>query len=837
MTAFWRSLGNKRYYLDAEDVATDAWYTANRPRTQNSAGARSVALWRLGDSALMRQTAGLVIRGVTMTLRLRGVVAGDVPANVYVLPGCLATPLARALPDDAGRNRAGWVAVGATSLRTTVSVAASTAPLGVMPSVEQFSDYPYDAVPVGAPGSPAWDGSTLLAPFWPGVTSDWVASAVRVSTPGETAIATYPEIENFEILVSEKPEWWITFNNAQFDIGVERPLYVYVRYRDNEAVTGLGVNLRSQNGCFSIKSGIAGGAFNTAARSTTDNVGVAVFTVKAIAAGNDFLHFDLDSGMEWLGANCYDPPFPDQIPLSVRGAPQPPLPGVCTTYPAVPGVPGVPARIEVTNDTSWNSGANSVVEVSGNAQLEFQQPHAHGAVVGLVDARDGVGQYERTTHGFYFHFNASGSPVYQVIESGRTMTAEVAHSATALFRIQRVGGVVSYFVNNARVYRSAVRSTATVMVGCSLYASNDRVTAENLDSDDCFWTDIVFATQECGADEPPPMTGYSLIDIGMFVEHITYLDDVGPVASTFSEVIVGFDEFEGQTSWWNINDGYVNSPALASSGPLVVGVSRTDDNTHFKTFSTADGVSLTHYENVFAMDELSSNVYSVVYHKARAKFYAIVTSNGSPYRTKVYEMGATPATWTHVYSTGAYAYAHGAVYIDATSEFIFVENSSPTNKFHVLGATGGFVERVPDLSAVDYLDVDLGSRTCNVSYLATAELYVVAARSGGTQGYATAPALDGVFTFVEPPRSDGAPQQGILEIPSIDGVAVAFGDTCDSENPTGIDVLTNLNATNAVLQSDEDIWYNGTYVTLRLFVPGALPNTGKFYGNIVSGCG
>lgn len=180
-------------------------------------------------------------------------------------------------------------------------------------------------------------------------------------------------------------------------------------------------------------------------------------------------------------------------PRTVR----PPKTGTCVTVPGTPAIPAIPGVRTDEADYGWNSGANSVTEVTGDAELRFNQPLTTGAVIGLVASRDGVGAHDRMTHAFYFHQTQAGRGVCQVMERGVLLTGPVAHTPGDLWAIRRVGGTVTYLHNGSVVYRSRVPSVGTAVAGCALYASGDAVPTAGV-GDGCFWTDITFARQVCG---------------------------------------------------------------------------------------------------------------------------------------------------------------------------------------------------------------------------------------------------------------------------------------------------------------------------------------------------
>lgn len=174
----------------------------------------------------------------------------------------------------------------------------------------------------------------------------------------------------------------------------------------------------------------------------------------------------------------------------------------CIFYPEQPFVPARAARIEQSPSFDWNAGANSEDSLSGNVRFGFTVPKVIGVVLGLTPDRSNVIAPARITHGFAFQRDGTGAnPVAVVYEGGAprgTPTPYVPNST--LFEIRRVGTSVFYFRDGVRVYSSFRPSSGTVSAGTALFATADAAPA-----DGCFWTDIVFGVQVCGAVGDPLM--------------------------------------------------------------------------------------------------------------------------------------------------------------------------------------------------------------------------------------------------------------------------------------------------------------------------------------------
>jgi hypothetical protein len=157
----------------------------------------------------------------------------------------------------------------------------------------------------------------------------------------------------------------------------------------------------------------------------------------------------------------------------------PPGPPICTTYPEIPfqpAMPSVPPRIEYRPNIGWNAGANSVVMLEGDVSLRWtDQITSVGAVIGLTTDREANPEPTRMSHAIYFFQTAGGQPRWCVYENGVAKTPPTVHSTTDTWEIRRVGSLVGYFRNDARVYLSTSLSVGEVSTGSSLYAAMDSI--------------------------------------------------------------------------------------------------------------------------------------------------------------------------------------------------------------------------------------------------------------------------------------------------------------------------------------------------------------------------
>lgn len=148
---------------------------------------------------------------------------------------------------------------------------------------------------------------------------------------------------------------------------------------------------------------------------------------------------------------------------------------VITHYPYVPeqrAQPAVdyrPATVVEEFGLGWNAGARSIADIVGNGAATFKVPHAVGVVVGFNDVDEDAG-YLNIDHGIYFR-----RQTFQVIEGGVTKGAESIFAADDVFKIERIGGRVRYYQNEALVHTSDVPSYGAAFLDVSLYSGGDLV--------------------------------------------------------------------------------------------------------------------------------------------------------------------------------------------------------------------------------------------------------------------------------------------------------------------------------------------------------------------------
>lgn len=151
-------------------------------------------------------------------------------------------------------------------------------------------------------------------------------------------------------------------------------------------------------------------------------------------------------------------------------------PIVIPAVPAVPAIPEIPAYTISENRIGWDAGANSIAEQDGDLYVRFQVPFALGAIVGLYDASVARNPIIFTDihHGFYIYSGANGA-LWAIRDANRVLQFGGAATPTTTYEIRRVGGQVTYWVDNVRVYVSPVASSGVQRVGTTLYATGDMV--------------------------------------------------------------------------------------------------------------------------------------------------------------------------------------------------------------------------------------------------------------------------------------------------------------------------------------------------------------------------
>lgn len=298
----------------------------------------------------------------------------------------------------------------------------------------------------------------------------------------QTRASGFVRFTRLQVLISEKPNWTAQVKPLMTVGAPDNGNFTFRAFLPdgNVPMAGIRVRVKSVAGAVSFQS--PNGAYATEVIATTDNAGQISLPVRADHGGFDTV--EISGANEPNLSYAFDPPLQGSANVEIQQPQQPPsIPGqtVCSVIPAYPGSVGRPAHWDITPVFEWAQGANSIIEVNGDARLQFSMGDAIGVVIGLTPTRENPGDRNRVTHGFFFGADGFGSPICQIIESGRMKQQSFTYAPDSLFRIDRVGSTVSYWFQAdpgadwERVYVSAATSTGMVMAGCSLYASGDRI--------------------------------------------------------------------------------------------------------------------------------------------------------------------------------------------------------------------------------------------------------------------------------------------------------------------------------------------------------------------------
>jgi hypothetical protein len=136
--------------------------------------------------------------------------------------------------------------------------------------------------------------------------------------------------------------------------------------------------------------------------------------------------------------------------------------------PATPGTPGTQAELIADYRLGWNAGGTSIPVLGGDGYYEFKVwPGAVGVVAGLADRNESF-DYREVTHGFY-----CSQGIARVIESGHQLSGGYFYNDTTVFRVQRNGSVVSYWINDVLQALSQQPSYGVIWLDVSLFNGDD----------------------------------------------------------------------------------------------------------------------------------------------------------------------------------------------------------------------------------------------------------------------------------------------------------------------------------------------------------------------------
>lgn len=157
--------------------------------------------------------------------------------------------------------------------------------------------------------------------------------------------------------------------------------------------------------------------------------------------------------------------------ITTGGAYVPASTGYTTVcYPAQPEQTAIAPITNYSGITGWNGGARSIAQLDHDGYFEFQISGNPSIMSVGMTSTDTGNLPSDPEHGIY----VQGS-VAQVIESGNLRyTAPTAHAYANVYRITRVGQLVTYS-GPGWTYTSAVPSTGSKFLDAAMYASGDFV--------------------------------------------------------------------------------------------------------------------------------------------------------------------------------------------------------------------------------------------------------------------------------------------------------------------------------------------------------------------------
>ncbi|MDR3159002.1 MAG: hypothetical protein LBU11_08370 [Zoogloeaceae bacterium] len=134
------------------------------------------------------------------------------------------------------------------------------------------------------------------------------------------------------------------------------------------------------------------------------------------------------------------------------------------------GEPPTATGFENDFNPGWNSGARSLATFSRDGYARFRVPASVvGVVCGLNDANLSE-DYAEIKHAFVFMNQEA-----RVMEQGVPVGQPFAWNSADVFRVERRGGEVRYFQNDALRHVSEAYSAGRVFLDASLYMAGDRV--------------------------------------------------------------------------------------------------------------------------------------------------------------------------------------------------------------------------------------------------------------------------------------------------------------------------------------------------------------------------
>lgn len=141
-----------------------------------------------------------------------------------------------------------------------------------------------------------------------------------------------------------------------------------------------------------------------------------------------------------------------------------------TCYPAIAGQAGSPARYDYVDNFGWNAGARSRSPIPASGFIRGTLPNSPAGVQLGFCRRRFTHTYSEMSHSLVARRDA-----YTVVEYGSTVFGPAPLPPGSTFVVRRIGGLVSYLVNDEEVYRSATPSVGETYGAAMLYAVSDFV--------------------------------------------------------------------------------------------------------------------------------------------------------------------------------------------------------------------------------------------------------------------------------------------------------------------------------------------------------------------------
>lgn len=149
---------------------------------------------------------------------------------------------------------------------------------------------------------------------------------------------------------------------------------------------------------------------------------------------------------------------------------------VLADFPGRAAVPGQPAVYAQDGKAGWNAGATSVDAFSGDCRVTFTPSVTAAVVLGLTKApRLNVTDPNQLDFAFRFDQPNGGYVRVCITERGRRIGPYFTASASSVFVIERVGGVVTYKIDGVEGHTAAALNFQPLCVGACLYYGGDGV--------------------------------------------------------------------------------------------------------------------------------------------------------------------------------------------------------------------------------------------------------------------------------------------------------------------------------------------------------------------------